>query len=172
MQHQPGQKDRIGLHDGSGLGRALGLGVAPVHELLAGGDDGDPGDLQHFNFEDPGGEQRGQIGGGEAVMVGEQHLLGHHVLAHPAHVLPGEGGRPKLHGVLVRLVHLLDHHHRVGARGQGVAGVHRVGLLAQLQQRRVFVVRAIAVRGQDGHAVHGRRVVARGGEFGEKPAGR
>ncbi len=171
LGHQGGQEGAVGLDDVAGAGWTL-FRLLPGEQLGAGGDDGHPRALERFDAEDPGGEQGREVGRGQAVVVRQDHLAGHHVLAHLAHVLPGEGGGLDLGGLGAGLVHLLDHDDRVAALGQGLASVDGVDLLAQPEFQGAFLAGPEGGAGLDRQAVHGRGVVAGRGEIGVDRLGR
>jgi hypothetical protein len=103
--------------------------------------------------------------GRRRTVAGRQDQLGrHHVLAHRADVLPGRDGRHQLDLVVPDRFQVLDHHHRVGARRQRVAGVHPGRARAEPEADRRGLGGAGRVLGAHGRAVHRGRVVVRRGQ--------
>ena len=162
-------------HGGVKLDDSPRPGLIPrLDQLVSRGNDGDPGPRLDRNHGVAGRQERAQIVRPQPVRARQEHLRGHHVLPHQAHVVPRRHRFQDLHALVIHLPHLLDHDHGIGPQGKRVAGVYIAETALDalpvgnaLESLGGEFGRAEGIFGAHADSVHGRGVV-----MGRRDAGK
>jgi hypothetical protein len=67
-----------------------------TYQFRPGGNDGHPGPLAHLQGEDPAADERPDIIGPDAMVLGKEELGRHDIFSHLAHMLPRVGGGARI----------------------------------------------------------------------------